>query len=134
MWGNGGSGKLPRRVNTWADSWTVITDFPEEKMETGTPDRIHNICECINKWKKVKYFGKAENKVNWGTESEDRKSWNLDLLRDIIFGKLSFDSHSLWVNTENCLIISFVFVIYSWWIGRPGVTTCDNWKKKIEKD
>lgn len=60
LWGKDGSGILPRRGGTWADSWMVIFLW---KVKKGTPDRSHNICECMKKWKEGEYFDKAESRV-----------------------------------------------------------------------
>lgn len=56
MWGKDGSGHMLRRGSTWADSWMEITDFLEEKVEKGSPDRSHNTCECMKKIKERHVF------------------------------------------------------------------------------
>ena len=71
------------------------------------------------------------------------QSWNLYLLRDTILGKVSFDSHSLRVNSENLYI--YIFICYlqlmksqSWnqQTHESGVKSksAQNNEKKLKKD
>lgn len=115
LWGKEGSGILPRRGSTWADSWMIIFLWKVRKG-TQTEATIY-----VN-------VGKDERKASILTKQKAeciREQYNVkEVLKSgpviLSFGKLSLDSDRLRVITENWLVVSFVPVIYSWRIGGPG--------------